>query len=41
MQQQLPNGRYQLSIKVYNEDHEAVLENIFKVVVTDDELLVD
>ncbi len=39
--QQLPNGRYQLSIKVYNEDHEAVLENIFKVVVTDDKLLVD
>ena len=39
--QQLSNGRYRLSLKVYNQDHEAVLEDIFKVVVTDDELLVD
>ena len=39
--QQLPNGRYRLSLKVYNQDHEVVLEDIFKVVVTDDELLVD
>ena len=38
---QLPNGRYQLSFRVYNEDHEAVLENVFKVVVTDDELPLD
>ena len=38
---QLPNGRYRLSLRVYNEDHEAVLENVFKVVVTDDELPVD
>ena len=39
--QQLANGRYRLSLKVYNQDHEVVLEDIFKVVVTDDELLVD
>ena len=38
---QLPNGRYRLSLKVYNQDHQAVLEDIFKVVVTDDELIVD
>lgn len=38
---QLPNGRYCLSLKVYNQDHQAVLEDIFKVVVTDDELIVD
>ena len=38
---QLPNGRYQLSFRVYNEDHEAVLEDVFKVVVTDDELPLD
>jgi hypothetical protein len=39
--QQLTNGRYHLTLKVYNEDHEALLENIFTVVVTDDELAVD
>ena len=36
--QQLTNGRYLLTLKVYNEDHEALLKDIFKVVVTDDEL---
>ena len=35
---QLPNGRYVLSLKVYNEDHEAILKDVFKIVVTDDEL---
>ena len=39
--QQLTNGRYHLTLKVYNEDHEALLENIFTVVVTDDELAVN
>lgn len=39
--QQLANGRYRLSLKVYNQDHEVVLEDIFKVVVTDDELPVE
>ena len=35
---QLPNGRYVLSLKVYNEDHEAILKDVFTIVVTDDEL---
>ena len=35
---QLTNGRYILSLKVYNEDHEAILKDVFKIVVTDDEL---
>lgn len=35
---QLTNGRYVLSLKVYNEDHEAILKDVFKIVVTDDEL---
>ena len=39
--QKLPNGRYRLSLKVYNEDHETVLDDVFKVVVTDDELVID
>lgn len=35
---QLTNGHYVLSLKVYNEDHEAILKDVFKIVVTDDEL---
>jgi putative lipoprotein len=35
---QLPNGHYYLTFRIFNDDHEALLENVFKVVVTDDEL---
>jgi len=38
---QLPNGRYSLTLKVYNEDHSADLKDVFKIVVTDDELIVE
>lgn len=33
--EQLPNGKYILTIKVSNEDHEAVLRDIFTIVVAD------
>ena len=35
--EKLTNGRYAISIKVYNDDHSSVLKNAFKVIVQDEE----
>lgn len=31
----LPNGRYKLSIRVYNEDHSSILEDAFTFIIVD------
>lgn len=33
--EKLTNGKYAISIKVYNDDHSSVLKNAFKVIVQD------
>ena len=33
--EKLTNGKYNISIKVYNDDHSSVLKNAFKVIVQD------
>jgi len=33
--EKLTNGKYDISIKVYNDDHSSVLKNAFKVIVQD------
>lgn len=34
---QIPNGTYTISLRVYNEDHSAILTNIFRFIVADKE----
>lgn len=38
---QLPNGRYLLSIRVFNDDNSSVLNNVFKVIITDEEVFTE
>ena len=33
----LPNGRYKLSLRVYNEDHSDILKDVFTLIIQDQE----
>lgn len=37
--EQLPNGNYTISIKVYNDEHSNLLSNIFTIVVDNEEVV--
>lgn len=37
---QLPNGTYRLSLRVFNDDHSDLLNNIFRVIVADEEVFI-